>query len=418
MIHADANVPLGESSCVSCGTCVQLCPTGALFNKRSAFMGRDAQTQKIKSTCSQCSIGCGMEIVTRGGNVLRVESDWEAEVNNGLLCIHGRFEPLYDQRVRICEPMIRRDGKLEKISWPDAIQTLAKQVGSTSASEIGVLASSNATNEALYLLNRLFLNELKVTNAGILNKITPQYFAGTKGLLADISDADVILLVCADPLLEQPVAAYLVKRAVDRGARLIVVNDQETGLTPFTFMNLGINDLQKAVEIAERAEHPLILYGSGITQPAVNILKKLEGKASFLPLEPGVNTRAAEVLQLNNGFNPSTARLLYILLGEQNYDSSALLKEIPKKAFVVVQASYVSDLTGKADLVLPAAIWPERAGSITNTEGRVQKVNQAVTPQGEAKADWEALSLLADKLGKKIDVSINKVSAHLEKLFK
>jgi NADH dehydrogenase/NADH:ubiquinone oxidoreductase subunit G len=212
--------------------------------------------------------------------------------------------------------------------------------------------------------------------------------------------------------------AYSVKRAVDRGARLIIVNDHETGLAPFAFLNLGIKDLNKAVEIVERAEHPLILYSSEITQPAVNMLKKLEGKASFLPLEPGVNTRAAEALQLNNGFTPSAVRLLYVLLGEQNYDSAALLKDIPKNAFVAVSSSYVSVLTEKADLVLPAAIWTERDGSITNTEGRVQKVNQAVKPAGDAKVDWDGISLLADEMGKKIDISIDKVSAHIEQLLK
>ena len=98
MIHADANVPFGESTCISCGSCLQVCPTGALCDKRSAYMGRNIQTEHIKSTCNQCSIGCGMEIVTRGGNVLRIESDWDAEINAGLLCKNGRFDPLYEER--------------------------------------------------------------------------------------------------------------------------------------------------------------------------------------------------------------------------------------------------------------------------------------------------------------------------------
>jgi len=80
MVRADANIPLGESSCISCGTCTQVCPTGALFNKRSAFMGKDSLTTKVKSTCNQCGIGCGTEVVTRGGNVLGVLGDWDASV--------------------------------------------------------------------------------------------------------------------------------------------------------------------------------------------------------------------------------------------------------------------------------------------------------------------------------------------------
>jgi predicted molibdopterin-dependent oxidoreductase YjgC len=86
-------------------------------------------------------------------------------------------------------------------------------------------------------------------------------------------------------------------------------------------------------------------------------------------------------------------------------------KNVDKKAFVIAQASFVSPLTERADVVLPMAIWSERAGSLTNTEGSVQKVNKAVEPAGEAKPDWEVISLLADKLGKKLGASLDEISA-------
>ncbi|HDH09929.1 MAG TPA: 2Fe-2S iron-sulfur cluster binding domain-containing protein, partial [Chloroflexi bacterium] len=95
MIHADLNVPFGESSCVSCGTCLSVCPTGALVDRRSAYMGREIQVERVKSTCLFCSVGCGTEIVVRDDYILRVEGDWDAEPNRGLLCVAGRFEPLY-----------------------------------------------------------------------------------------------------------------------------------------------------------------------------------------------------------------------------------------------------------------------------------------------------------------------------------
>jgi predicted molibdopterin-dependent oxidoreductase YjgC len=78
----------------------------------------------------------------------------------------------------------------------------------------------------------------------------------------------------------------------------------------------------------------------------------------------------------------------------------------------------LSELTSKADLVLPVAIWSERTGSLTNTEGRIQNLNGAVQPAGQAKSDWEILQMLADKLDKKIDFSMDKVSAGLTKLLK
>lgn len=417
MIHADANVPFGESSCISCGTCQQVCPTGALFDKRSAFMGRDLQTEHTKSTCNRCSVGCGIEIVTRGGNVLRIKGDWKVKVNGGLLCKHGRFDPLHDERERITVPLIRRKGKLEPVNWSEALEMVAKRI-SAHTGELGVLTSSNVTNEALYLLSHLFHEELKTTNIGLLNDVAPRLFEKGKGSLAEITQSDMILVVGSDPVNDLPVASFLIKRTVDRGARLIVVDDKENGLTPFAFMHLGMGDIKKGIEIAERADHPMVLYGAGATKEASAALKKLQKKAAFVALEPGVNTHAAVTFGLVNGFKPAAAKLLYVLLGEEDGDGKDVLKKLGKNIFVVVQASFVSPLTEQADVVLPMAIWSERSGSLTNTEGLVQKVSKAVNAKGEAKPDWEILSLLAEKLGKKPGASLEVISARAARKLK
>ena len=416
MIHADAAIPLGESSCISCGTCTQVCPTGALFYKRSAYMGRDSLTEKIKSTCGQCSIGCGIEIVIRGGNVLQIKGDWDAPVNKGLLCKMGRFEPLYDERKRVTEPLLRQEGKLEPVSWNQALETIVKKIGGTPAKEIGVLASSFSTNEALYLINKLFRDELKVSNIGLLNSAAPQIHKKPQGLLADIAQSDIILVIGADPVADQPVASFLIKRAVDKGARLIVVDDRETGLAPFAYLRVKTGDIDKAIEITKEALNPVVLYGSEMTENSAKAIKKLDDKVKFIALESGVNTRASKAFGINNGFKPSAVRLLYIAQGEQNCDGKDLLKDIPQGTFIVIQSGYLSELTEKADLVLPAAIWSERTGSLTNMEGRTQLVNSAVKPEGQTKSDWEILQMLADKQDRKIAVSTDEVSASLAKL--
>lgn len=416
MIHADANIPLGESSCISCGTCLQVCPTGALSDKRSAFMGRDSQTQKIKSTCSKCSVGCGMEIVTRGGNILSLRGDWDAPVNKGLLCVHGRFEPLYDTRERVSTPMFRSKGKLTETTWEQAMQVIAEQIQAAGKEKTGLLVSSHATNEALYIINVLFREKLQVDNIGLLDKTAPEISGKQRGYLSDINGSDMIILIGADPVADHPVASFIVKRAFDRGAHLVVVDDKENGLSPFAFMSVGYDGMDKVVDLANRADHPVILYGAGIPAQAIEALKKINGKAGFIALESGVNTSAAAAMKLDNPFNPSSVKLLYVLAGEQDYDGADILKEISKDAFVAVQASFLSPLTERADLVLPSAVWSERSGSLTNTEGRVQKVQKAVEPVGEAKADWEALSLLADKLGKKIDISEDEISDQITRL--
>jgi len=407
MIHCDANLRWGDSTCISCGTCYQVCPTGAISDKRTAYLGRDIQSEHVKSTCSQCSIGCGTEIKTRSGNVINIFGDWDAKVNAGRLCEYGRFEPLYDSRQRVTSPMLRQGGKLRPVSWDEALKVVADKIGGASAKDVGVLTSSNSTNEALYLLSALFCKELKTSNVGLLNSVAPKLADKPKGSLVDIISSDVILVAGCDPLKDQPVASFFVKRAVDKGARVIVVDDKNNGLAPFASQ---ITDISKAVEIAERAENPAVLYGAGITEKAAPALKKLQGKAIFVAIEPGVNTRAAAAFGLNNGFKPAAAKVLFALVGEQKLEAD-VLKNLDKNAFVIAQASFVSPLTERADVVLPMAIWSERAGSLTNTEGRVLKVNKAVEPKGEAKPDWEVLSLLASKLGKKLGASLDEISS-------
>ena len=330
----------------------------------------------------------------------------------------GRFEPLYDSRQRLTTPLLRTKGKFKEISWEEAIQALAKQIKTVKASEIGVLAGSFSSNEALYLIKKLFNEKLQVSNIGLTNTVAPRIFDKGQSKLEDIAKSDIILVVGSDPLNDQPVASFIIKRAIDKGARLIVVDNKENGLAPFAFMNIGMADISKAIEVARRAENPFILYGAGITKAAIAELKKLEDKANYIIVESGVNTVAAAALGLNNGYDPVALKLVYILLGEQNYAGDDLFKGIPKNAFIVAQASYLSPLTERADLVLPAAIWSEQNSSLTNIEGRIQNINKAVEPAGYAKPDWEALQLLSAELGKNIAVSIDKVSAEVMKSLK
>ena len=227
-----------------------------------------------------------------------------------------------------------------------------------------------------------------------------------------IAGSDVILVAGANPVKDQPVSSFFIKRSVNRGARLVVVDGKDNGLAPFASVHLEMADVNKAIEIAERAEHPIVLYGAGVTEEAAGTLKKLQGKAAFVALEPGVNTHAAVAFGLADGFKPSTVKVLYALLGEQDCDGKDVLKDVDKNAFIAAQASFISALTEQADVVLPMAIWSERTGSLTNTEGLVQKVNKAVDPRGEAKPDWEVLSLLAAKLGKRLGASFDEISAN------
>jgi formate dehydrogenase major subunit len=108
VIVADLGVSLGESTCISCGMCVQVCPTGALIDRQSAYKGRDSQVEHNPTLCVGCSVGCGVDVITRDNHVVRIESIWENPVSNGVLCQVGRFNPLEDGRERILTPLVRK----------------------------------------------------------------------------------------------------------------------------------------------------------------------------------------------------------------------------------------------------------------------------------------------------------------------
>jgi formate dehydrogenase major subunit len=406
MVCADLNVPFGDSSCVECGTCLQVCPTGALIDKRSAFMdmGRNARVDRVKSICSQCSVGCGIEILLRDGNLIRVEGDWEAAPSGGVLCKKGRFDPLYETRERITRPMIRQGGGLEVVGWEQALEVAAERLGGLPSDRVGVLASAGASNEALYLVKTLFREHLGTVKTGLLADTLTRVDA-PHGSLAQLAGSDLILVIGVDPVRHQPVVSYLVKHAVDRGTRLIVVDGPANDLAPIAVAHIDRAEFDKAVAWAARADAPAVLYGAGLSEAEVAGLAGLK-RATFIGLESGANTRAAQRYGLNGRFDDTGLEALYMLLGEQPWNGTPMADE----AFLVVQASYASALTERADVVLPAAIWCEQAGTWTNLEGRVQQARQAVALPGAAKPDWEILTLLAGALGSSVPASLDALS--------
>jgi formate dehydrogenase major subunit len=151
MIIADDDVPFGESSCVSCGTCLQVCPTGALIDRRSAYMGHGTSMERTATTCMACPVGCGIKAVTRSNVLHRVEGDWEA-ANGGLLCAGGRFEVVEAEPKRILSPMVRHDGLLVETSWDDALVIVAQRMHG--AKSVAALASPRTTDESLLSFKR------------------------------------------------------------------------------------------------------------------------------------------------------------------------------------------------------------------------------------------------------------------------
>jgi len=242
MLAADLNVPLGESSCVSCGTCVQVCPTGALIDRTSAYLGREADVERTKSTCIGCSVGCGVELIVRDNHLLRIEGTWDAPVNGGLLCEVGRFKSLKDERERILTPLVRKNGTLKAATWEEALNYLAdklKPLAGKNGDGVAALASTRLPNEALYFFKQLFAEKFSSEMVTSIEEGVTVNLAGQvaqdlgkpfEGDLEALKSADCVVAVGVDLVENHQVAGFFVKRGLTNGTKLVVIDPFENGL--------------------------------------------------------------------------------------------------------------------------------------------------------------------------------------------
>jgi formate dehydrogenase major subunit len=392
-IIADLNVPFGESTCTSCGTCLQVCPTGALIDRGSSYLGRMEQCNITKSTCSACSIGCGIEVISRDNHVLKINGDWDTPASKGVLCVAGRFEPLHIQKERITKPMIKRNGTFDEVEWDEALNYVAKKFQEIGVKNVNGLISPKATCEEANVFAE-FLGKDKIAEFGDHAIIIEN--EDRVATLKDAESADCILMYKVDLDEETRVLGSFVKLAVyKRDANLIVVDDEVNSFEKHANMTLKPEELNSAKELLERASNPLIIYGANASDKEVKNLMALSEKTKLIGLLAGANSKGLRNMDINGKADIQNMKALYVMACDDE------LKKLDRynADFVVLQASYSSPEIDKADVVLPSLIWSEKEGSLINMDGLVQKVAKMIEAPEGIQSDEVTISILSGKLG-------------------
>jgi NADP-reducing hydrogenase subunit HndD len=166
-----ADSTMQESPCEFCGSCVEVCPTAALYPKMSMGKGRPWQVERVQTTCSYCGVGCQLVLEVKDNKIVKVDSAWDGPANHGWTCVKGRFGYDYvSHSDRLTRPMVRKyllegtprpegRGEWVEVDWDTALELTASKLRAArdqhGADSVGVLTSAKCTNEENYLMNKL-----------------------------------------------------------------------------------------------------------------------------------------------------------------------------------------------------------------------------------------------------------------------
>ncbi len=231
-----------ESGCEFCGACIDVCPTGALVERKYKW---DKAVQKIQSICPQCPVGCQMTLeVDRRNRMIRVIPDRNGEANRGQGCFKGKFglDFVNDRRRMIRRPLVRRDGQLEETTWHDALDAAAEGLAAHVGDGYALIASPRGTNEDNYVAQKFAREVMNSGNVDVSSNLRPELvrplaeMLGARGAtnpIWDLEGSGCFLVVSSNMTEEQNVVGVPIKGAVRNGAKLIVIDQRETELTRY-----------------------------------------------------------------------------------------------------------------------------------------------------------------------------------------
>ncbi|HXH03726.1 MAG TPA: formate dehydrogenase subunit alpha [Candidatus Competibacteraceae bacterium] len=534
----DLDDPMGQSSCVGCGECVQACPTGALMP--AGGVGKVVPDKTVDSVCPYCGVGCLLTYHIKDNRILYVKGR-NGPANQGRLCVKGRYGFDYVHHPqRITKPLIRKPGVpktldgfdpsrpldyFREASWEEALalaagglKTIRERDGRYALAGFG---SAKGSNEEAYLFQKLVRTGFGSNNVDHCTRLchASSVAALLEGIgsgavsnpVADVAEAEVIVVIGANPTVNHPVAATFMKNAAKAGKTLILMDPRRTelarharyflqfkpdadvallnalmhviveeGLTDERFIRERTEDfeairanvtayspeameevcgipaatIREVARVYAKSKGSMIFWGMGISQHvhgtdnarcliALALMTGQVGRpgTGLHPLRGQNNVQGASdaglipmvfpdyqrvdnpqvrahferlwgtaldpkpgltVVEIVHAILKGEIKGMYIM-GENPAMSDPNLNHareaLAKLEHLVVQDLFLTETAAYADVFLPASGFPEKTGTFTNTDRRVQLGRQALELPGEARHDLWIIQEMARRLG-------------------
>lgn len=426
------------------GNIIDLCPVGALTNKPYSFVARPWENRRVESIDVHDAIGCNINISTRTGEVLRILPRENDEINEEWLGDKSRFSCDGLKRQRLIAPMLRMpNGELQPIEWESALIAVAQNL-KNAGGKVAAIAGSLADVESMVALkdlletlgSKLVATDTKLPKETVGKRST--YIMNTP--IADIEEADFVLLVGTNPRYEAPLLNTRIRKGYVHNETDVALIGSQVDLS-YRYEYIGddasvINEIVSGRHpISKRlsnAQKPVIIVGADqLARPdGAAILSSLHSYANHLGKDGWkvfnvLQRDASQVGAMDIGYQPGTDEVLaskpnvLFLLGADG--PSITRDKIPKDCFVIYQGHHGDAGAVLADAIFPGAAYTEKQATYVNAEGRAQQTLLAVSPPGLAREDWKILRALSEVIGKPLKYDtldelrsrIEKISPHL-----
>jgi predicted molibdopterin-dependent oxidoreductase YjgC len=282
-------------NCEFCGQCVSMCPVGAILPRPFKFKARPWQLKEVDSVCGYCGNGCTVTLGVLGNKVETIRFNDKTGVNDGNLCVRGRFGYSYvNAEERLTRPMVRKDGRLVEVEWKEAIDAVAQGFAQAKSEKgLGILSGARLTNEELFLLKKLAgtlgTGNLDHSGGECYKGLTEGLgetlgVAASTGTFPQVEECDVILAIRSDFYETHPVFGMVVNQAVKRhGAKLLVLSDKKGKFTKLPGASTLLNAPGLEVDVLNAMAQVLLEENLAVTDGVEGIDGLKAALAEYAP---------------------------------------------------------------------------------------------------------------------------------------